>query len=155
MNIAVLGAGAWGTAIAAALSARHSVVLYARDAQQCARLARDRVNSRYLPGLTLPPTLQFTDDLNQAVLHGSSHDGLTLVAVPTDALRSIARSVGETAPAAPFVWLCKGFEQAGGHLPHQIVREECGDKHDAGPLSGPSFAIEVARGLPTALTVAG
>ncbi len=152
MNIAVLGAGAWGTAIAAALSARHSVVLYARSAEQCAQLARDRVNSRYLPSVALPAPLQLTDDLSEAVLRGTD---LILIATPTDALRSIVREMGRIARAPSFVWLCKGFEQAHGHLPHQIVRDECGDRQDAGPLSGPSFAIEVARGLPTALTVAG
>ena len=155
MNIAVLGAGAWGTAIASVLSARHSVVLYARNAAQCALLARERVNSRYLPHLALPPALQIKDDFNDAVRHVASHDGLILIATPTDALRSIVHGVHDIAPAAPFVWLCKGFEQSSGQLPHQIVREECGDMRDAGPLSGPSFAIEVARGLPTALTVAG
>ena len=155
MHIAVLGAGAWGTAIAAALSARHSVVLYARSAEQCARLTRDRVNARYLPSLALPETLHFTDDLSAAVKHSASNGGLTLVATPTDALRSIVREVSEIAPDAPLVWLCKGFERSSEQLPHQIVREEIGDRADAGPLSGPSFAIEVACGLPTALTVAG
>lgn len=155
MNIAVLGAGAWGTAIAAVLSARHSVVLYARNPDQCARLARDRVNARYLPSLALSGSLQFTDDLHVAVKHTASDSGLILVATPTAALRSIVRDVREIAPDAPFVWLCKGFEQSTEQLPHQIVREEIGERADAGPLCGPSFAIEVACGLPTALTVAG
>lgn len=155
MNIAVLGAGAWGTAIASALCARHSVILYARSEAQCALLGRERVNARYLPNLALPPTLALTDDLNEAVTHVAAHEGLCLIATPTDALRSIVQAVHDIAPVSPFVWLCKGFEQSSGQLPHQIVREECGDKRDAGPLSGPSFAIEVARGLPTALTVAG
>jgi glycerol-3-phosphate dehydrogenase (NAD(P)+) len=155
MSIAVLGAGAWGTAIAAVLSARHSVVLYARNPDQCARLARDRVNARYLPSLALSESLQFTDDLHVAVEHTASDSGLILVATPTAALRSIVRDVSEIAPDAPLVWLCKGFEQSTEQLPHQIVREEMGERADAGPLSGPSFAIEVACGLPTALTVAG
>jgi glycerol-3-phosphate dehydrogenase (NAD(P)+) len=156
MNIAVLGAGAWGTAIAAVLSARHSVVLYARNPDQCAQLARDRVNARYLPSLALSESLQFTDDLHVAVEHTASSDsGLILVATPTAELRSIVRDVSEIAPDATLVWLCKGFEQSTGQLPHQIVREEMGERADAGPLSGPSFAIEVACGLPTALTVAG
>ena len=155
MNIAVLGAGAWGTAIAAALSARHSVVLYARNPDQCALLARDRVNARYLPSLALSGSLHFTDDLHVAVKHTASDSGLILVATPTAALRSIVRAVSQIAPDAPFVWLCKGFEQSTEQLPHQIVREEIGERADAGPLSGPSFAIEVACGLPTALTVAG
>ncbi len=154
MNIAVLGAGAWGTAIAAVLSARHSVILYARNAEQCALLARDRVNDRYLPALALPQPLQFSDDLKSAVAHGAA-GGLLLIATPTDALRAVVRDVICIAPSAPLVWLCKGFEQRRAQLPHQVVREETGDRKDAGPLSGPSFAIEVARGLPTALTVAG
>ena len=155
MNIAVLGAGAWGTAIAAVLSARHSVVLYARNPDQCAQLARDRVNARYLPSLALSGSLHFTDDLHGAVKHTASDSGLILVATPTAALRSIVRDVSESAPNAPLVWLCKGLEQSTEQLPHQIVREEMGERADAGPLSGPSFAIEVACGLPTALTVAG
>jgi glycerol-3-phosphate dehydrogenase (NAD(P)+) len=155
MSIAVLGAGAWGTAIAAVLSARHSVVLYARNPDQCARLARDRVNARYLPSLALSESLQFTDDLHVAMEHTASDSGLILVATPTAALRSIVHDVSEIAPDAPLVWLCKGFEQSTEQLPHQIVREEMGERADAGPLSGPSFAIEVACGLPTALTVAG
>ena len=154
MNIAVLGAGAWGTAIAAALSSRHSVVLHARSAEQCASLARDRVNARYLPSLALPESVQITGDLNAAVRHGAAH-GLTLIATPTDALRSVVRSVCDIATAAPLIWLCKGLEQSSEQLPYQIVHQETGDRPDVGPLSGPSFAIEVARGSPTALTVAG
>ena len=154
MNIAVLGAGAWGTAIAAVLSSRHSIVLYARSAEQCANLARNRVNAHYLPSLALPESLQVTDDLDAAVKHAAAH-GLTLIATPTDALRSVVRRVCEVAPDAPLVWLCKGLEQASEQLPYQVVYQELGDRQDVGPLSGPSFAIEVARGLPAALTVAG
>lgn len=154
MNIAVLGAGAWGTAIAVALSARHAVVLYARSAEQCTALARDRANARYLPSVTLPASLQITDDQDAAVRHAAGY-GLTLIATPADALRSVVRRVCDIAPYMPIVWLCKGFEQASGQLPYQVVHGEIGDRADVGPLSGPSFAIEVARGLPAALTVAG
>ena len=153
MNVAVLGAGAWGTAIAAALSVRHSVTLYARSREQCARLRDERVNAKYLPTVSLPQTLQFADRLSSAVEHSAG--GLTLIATPTDALRSVVRDINATSIDVPLVWLCKGFEQSSGQLPHQIVREELGDRADVGPLSGPSFAIEVAYGLPTALTVAG
>ncbi|HVE88210.1 MAG TPA: NAD(P)H-dependent glycerol-3-phosphate dehydrogenase, partial [Burkholderiaceae bacterium] len=151
----VLGAGAWGTAMAAALSARHCVVLYARNAEQCAQLTRNHINTRYLPAFSLPAALRFTDDLHAALNRGASAPGLTLIATPTDALRSVVRAVSETAPPAPLVWLCKGLEQSSGQLPHQIVREELGDRANTGPLSGPSFASEVACGLPSALTVAG
>jgi len=153
VNVAVLGAGAWGTAFAAALSTRHSVMLYGRSSEQCARISRDRVNAKYLPALSLPRALQVTDKLNTAIDH--SADGLTLIATPTDALRSVVRHVSAIGSNAPLVWLCKGFEQSSEQLPHQIAREELGHRPNAGPLSGPSFASEVARGMPTALTVAG
>ena len=153
MNIAVLGAGAWGTAIAVALSSRHSVMLYARSAEQCASFAHNRVNALYLPSIALPESLRITDDLDAAVKHAAH--GLTLIATPTDALRSVVRRVFDVAPDAPLVWLCKGLEQASEQLPYQVVYQELGERQDAGPLSGPSFAIEVARGLPAALTVAG
>ena len=153
MNVAVLGAGAWGTAIAAALSARHAVVLYGRSSEQCASIRRERVNARYLPAVSLPASLQVTENLGTAVTHGA--DGLTLIATPTDALRSVIRGVNAIAANAPMAWLCKGFEQSTDQLPHQIAQEELGDRTNAGPLSGPSFASGVAYGLPTALTIAG
>ncbi|MBA2411357.1 MAG: NAD(P)-dependent glycerol-3-phosphate dehydrogenase [Burkholderiaceae bacterium] len=154
MNVAVLGAGAWGTAIASTLSARHSVLLYARSAEQYERLERDRVNARYLPTVALHESLRFTDDLSAAVMHGASR-GLILIATPTDALRSVVRRVNEAAPACSLAWLCKGFEQLSGQMAHQIMKTERVNEGDTGPLSGPSFAIEVALGSPTALTVAG
>jgi len=153
VNVAVLGAGAWGTAFAAALSTRHSVMLYGRSSEQCARIRRDRVNAKYLPALSLPEALQVTDNLSTAIEH--SAEGLTLIATPTDALRSVVRHISAIASNAPLVWLCKGFEQSSEQLPHQIAQEELGRRANAGPLSGPSFASEVARGMPTALTVAG
>ncbi|MGH6612372.1 MAG: NAD(P)H-dependent glycerol-3-phosphate dehydrogenase, partial [Burkholderiaceae bacterium] len=149
MNVAVLGAGAWGTAIAATLAPRHSVVLYARSSEQCAQMARERVNARYLPQVPLPDSLDFTDDAAKAIAQAN----LILIATPTDALRSMLRAVCPV--ASPIAWLCKGFERSSEQLPHQIVQQECGTLDNAGPLSGPSFALEVARGLPTALTVAG
>src|SRR5829696_8113891 len=153
MNVTVLGAGAWGTAIATALSARQPVVLYARSASHCAMLERERTNARYLASVTLPDEIELTSDLTTALAHGAQ--GLMLIATPTDALCETLRTWRAMAPLTPFVWLCKGFEQVSGRLPHQIVRDVCGGFDDAGPLSGPSFAIEVAHGLPTALTVAG
>ena len=115
MNIAVLGAGAWGTAISVALSARHSVVLYARSGEQRALLERDRVS--------LPQALRFSDDLEASVTYAAAGDGLVLVATPTEALRSVVRSVRGIAPTVPLVWICKGFEQRDALLPHQVIRE--------------------------------
>jgi glycerol-3-phosphate dehydrogenase (NAD(P)+) len=152
MNIAVLGAGAWGTAIACAAAPRHAVLLYARDGEQCASIRSERENRRYLPGVRMPDGVAFTSSLADAARHAAR--GLLVVATPTDALRGVLRSLG-AAELPPLVWLCKGFEGATGRLAHEVVREEIGPGANAGPLSGPSFAQEVARGLPTALTVAG
>ena len=152
MKLAVLGAGAWGTALAATLAPRHEVLLWARLDSTAQALAASRRNSRYLPEIELPPQLLFTSDLSAAVAH--AHGGLLLIATPTAALRGLLRQLHSRAPLPPFVWLCKGLEQGSAAMAHEIVADELGG-HAAGPLSGPSFAQEVARRLPTALVVAG
>jgi len=152
VNLAVLGAGAWGTALAAALAPRHEVLLWARDSRAAQALAASRRNSRYLPEFELPPALRFTADLAVAVAHARS--GLLLIATPTAALRGLLRQLHGRSPLPPLVWLCKGLEQGSAAMAHEIVADELGG-HAAGPLSGPSFAQEVARRLPTALVVAG
>jgi glycerol-3-phosphate dehydrogenase (NAD(P)+) len=142
-RVAVLGAGAWGTSIASALAARHDVTLWARDPAQAQSLARKRRNERYLPGFAVPDALNITATFPGADLY--------LAATPVAGLRSVAEKArGE----APIVWLCKGFEQGSGLLPHQIVEQTLGTNVRCGALSGPSFAQEVARGLPCALTLA-
>jgi glycerol-3-phosphate dehydrogenase (NAD(P)+) len=151
MNVAVLGAGAWGTAVACALAPRHAVRLWARDAVQAAAIDATRRNDRYLPGHPLPAALAVTSDLTAAL----ARCDLIVVAAPTGALRGLVRALRDAGSAAPLVWLCKGFERDTGLLAHQVVAAELGVLRAAGPLSGPSFAEEVARGLPTALTVAG
>ncbi|MCS6944328.1 MAG: NAD(P)H-dependent glycerol-3-phosphate dehydrogenase [Sutterellaceae bacterium] len=150
MRIAVLGAGAWGTALAVAAAARHDVRLYARDAAQAAQMQARRENARYLPGVALPTALTVTADLQGAVRDAE----LLVVATPVSGLRSTLAALRATPAHVPVIWLCKGLERGSGWLPHQIAREELGARA-AGPLSGPSFAQEVAAGLPTALTVAG
>ncbi len=155
-RIAVLGAGAWGTAIACALAPRHAVTLWARDPAQVRALRAERANARYLPGIALPASLAIEGELARAAQ--AAGDDLLVIATPTDALRLTLRALAPLAPGAAIVWLCKGFERDSGKLAHQIVAEELGAERlrdAAGPLSGPSFAEEVARGLPTALTVAG
>jgi glycerol-3-phosphate dehydrogenase (NAD(P)+) len=147
MNIAVLGAGAWGSAIAAVLSARHEVTLWCRDPEQCRDIAASRCNRRYLPEITLPDRLAVTADFGAATVAAE----LILVATPTSALREI---LVRLAPLnKPVVWLCKGFEAQSAKLPHQIAAEVLGPYTARGALSGPSFALEVALGLPTALTL--
>jgi glycerol-3-phosphate dehydrogenase (NAD(P)+) len=154
MNIAVLGAGAWGTAIACAVSARQSVVLHARDAAQAREIEVTRRNRCYLPEEPVPPGLTVTADLDAALHHAA--DGLVLIATPTRALRDVCRRMAASGYPGSVVWLCKGFEQVNYRLAHEVVADEWPSAAGrSGPLSGPSFALEVARGLPTALTVAG
>lgn len=177
MRVAVVGAGAWGTALACALAARRpaagqaprEIVLWARRAEHAARMQLERVNDQYLPGVPLPPSVRVTDRLHDAVQWAQADDaapaggppsgatdsgGLLAVAVPTAALRPTLQALRACGPLPPLLWLCKGFERDSGRLPHEIVAAEL-PGHPAGPLSGPSFAAEVARGLPTALVVAG
>ena len=144
-RVAVLGAGAWGTAIAAVLSSRLEVALWARDAAQAAAISRDRRNERYLPGIALPAQVQIESDL-AAVLENAS---LALAATPVAGLREVLPKV-----KLPLVWLCKGFEEGSGLMPHEIAAQTMGPQAPCGALSGPSFAAEVARGLPCALTLA-
>ncbi len=145
--IAVLGAGAWGTSIASVLAPRLQVTLWARDPAQAESIGRLRRNERYLPGIELPAALAVTADLS-AALSGAS---LVLAATPVAGLREVLSGLR---PDVPAVWLCKGFEEGSGLLPHQIAAEALGADARCGALSGPSFADEVARGLPCALTLA-
>lgn len=146
-RVAVLGAGAWGTAISCLLAARHEVTLWARNPEQAQAIGAARRNDRYLPGVALPASVQVTAELPEAV-EGAA---LALGATPVAALRQLLASL--PAPV-PLVWLCKGFEQGSGALPHEIAREKLGSVARYGALSGPSFAQEVAQGLPCALTLA-
>jgi glycerol-3-phosphate dehydrogenase (NAD(P)+) len=144
-RIAVLGAGAWGTAIAAVLSARLEVALWARDPAQAAALSKTRSNERYLPGIALPAPVKVTADLALALQSAT----LALAATPVAGLREVLSKV-----KVPLVWLCKGFEEGTGLLPHEIAAQAMGAQARCGALSGPSFAAEVARGQPCALTLA-
>ncbi|AIY43771.1 Glycerol-3-phosphate dehydrogenase [NAD(P)+] [Collimonas arenae] len=159
MNITVLGAGAWGTALAIALAQRHSVTLWGRNPDTMAAAAQQRENSAYLPGFALPDNLRLSADFSQAVTHVTSDalaaqaEGLLIVASSVAGLRELVQQL-QAYPIPNIVWLCKGFEENTSLLPHQIVREVLGDAIPAAALSGPSFAQEVARGLPCALSVA-
>ncbi len=149
MRIAVLGAGAWGTALAIAFAARHQVILWARDAERVEEMSRRRENSRYLPQCPFPPELQVTADF-RAALAGAD---LAILAAPLAGLRSMLQQLKANAPTTPFLWVCKGLEAGSGLLPHQVVAAVMGDVA-CGVLTGPSFALEVARGLPAAVTLA-
>lgn len=150
MKIAVLGAGAWGTAISINLCPRHEVWLWARNAGLVERLRTERINQRYLAGCPLSPVIVVTSQLVQA-LDGA---GLALAAVTTSGFRETLRSVRSTGRDTPLIWLCKGFESERARLPHQVCAEEMAPSVPRAVLSGPGFAEEIARGLPAALALA-
>ena len=150
MKIAILGAGAWGTALATSFSgARHDVVLWTRNRDDCAALARDRA-SRYLPGIAIPAGVRIEPALATAL----SGRELVVVATATAGLRDTLAAVRAIATPPALLWACKGFESASRELPHQIVAAAMPRAHQVAALSGPSFALEVARGQPTALVCA-
>jgi glycerol-3-phosphate dehydrogenase (NAD(P)+) len=150
MNVSILGAGAWGTALAIALAPRQPVLLWGRDAAAVGVLAHDRENRRYLPGLSFPDSLELSSELGAAVAH--ARDGVLILATSVAGLRPMLHAL-RSFDVPNVVWLCKGFEQDSALLPHQVAQQELGDAVPVGALSGPSFAQETARGLPCALTI--
>lgn len=159
MNIIVLGAGAWGTALAISAARApqpgRTVTLWARDAALVADMAARRENVRYLPAQALPPSLQLSAEPLALRLAALQPSDLVVVATPMAALRSMLTQLQGV--SAPVAWLCKGFESAaqGGHgLMGHEVQAQAAPQLLAGVLSGPSFAQEVAAGQPTALVAA-
>ncbi|KGM53628.1 glycerol-3-phosphate dehydrogenase [NAD(P)+] [Lysobacter arseniciresistens ZS79] len=150
-NVAVLGAGSWGTALAALIARHgHRTVLWGRDAAGVATIDQGQQNTRYLPGIALPDTLRATTDL-AAALDGAD---LVLVAVPSHAFADTLRTLAPHRPAAAGVsWATKGFEPGSGRFLHEVAAEVLGPGVPLAVVTGPSFAKEVALGLPTALTV--
>jgi glycerol-3-phosphate dehydrogenase (NAD(P)+) len=149
LRICVVGAGAWGTALAVALSQRHETLLWTRDPAHAAAMRASRANERYLPGIRLPEGVSVQSDIVASL----SRVELVLIATPTSALREVLRQIIPVVSAAPVIWACKGFERDNARLPHEIIESELpGSK--CGVLSGPSFALEVARAQPTALILA-
>ena len=156
-TIAVLGAGAWGTALAAHLARRNDVrvTLWARNAARAHEIALARRNERYLPGFVLPENLAVSADFA-----GAAKADLLIVATPVAALCGLADELASGGARAPLLWLSKGFIEvrpsaelpAGIGLAHQVLTSRW--PAPVGIVSGPSFAEEVARGLPTAVAVA-
>ncbi|MDC8760475.1 NAD(P)H-dependent glycerol-3-phosphate dehydrogenase [Janthinobacterium fluminis] len=151
-KVTVLGAGAWGTAVAIAFAARHDVLLWGRNGAAMQDMAARRENP-YLPGFVLPPALRLGADFDAALAHADGPGALLIAACPVAGLRPLLEQM-QTRAIPNLVWLCKGFENGSGLLPHQIVAAVLGERVAGGALSGPSFAQEVARGLPCALTIA-
>ncbi|MCI5075518.1 NAD(P)H-dependent glycerol-3-phosphate dehydrogenase [Oricola sp.] len=150
-RIAVLGAGAWGTALAASFArAGRDCTLWGRDADIVAAINRDGRNPRYLNGIDLPPSLAATAEMEQA-LSGAS---VVVLAVPAQTLRAFLADILPLAvPEAMLVSTAKGIDRASGHTMTEIIDAVAGRDRSAA-LSGPSFAVDVAAGLPTAVTVA-
>ena len=150
--IAVIGAGSWGTALAIQFArAGRPTVLWGRSEDDPEKLARDRRNERYLPGAEFPADLAVEPDLARAVATASD----ILVVVPSSALRAVLTSLRPLLrPGARIAWATKGFELSTGKLPHQVAREVLGPGVPIAVLSGPTFAKEVGRGLPTAIACA-
>lgn len=150
MNIAVLGAGAWGTAIAIHLLRFHAVRLWVRDPRQYSEMAAGRRNLKYLPDHPLPVGLLLQPRLEDAVAGAD----LALAAVPVSGLRQTLKALAAGGCRVPVIWLCKGLEAGTALFPRQVAEQELPADWSWGALSGPSFAQEVAAGLPTAVTLA-
>jgi len=149
--VAVLGAGSWGTALAIQLARSGPVRLWGRDPALLLAMSKARENTRYLPGIRLPDYLSVEPDL-VAALSGADD---VLVVVPSHALRETLWRIAPMLQSNRRVaYACKGFDPESGQLPHQVAAEVFGDDISVAALSGPTFATEVAAGLPTAIVAA-
>lgn len=153
-KIAVLGAGAWGTALAMNISQRHQVSLWARNAGHVSGMRKARANPMYLGDFKFNDQLQIEDNL-QTALDGAD---LILSVVPTAGFRGILKDIKQLGSQLPIIWAHKGLEPLTAKLPYEVALEELGAADSSGQkwgaLSGPSFAAELVRGLPTAVTLA-
>lgn len=163
-RVAVLGAGSWGTALGALACSQADTLIWARRAELAAEIAQKHSNARYLPGIALPPSLRATSDFETAVEHvcSAQGDALIILGVPVAGMNETCQRLAEQLASRPhptlhIVWTCKGVDPDTGRLPHEMAQALLGELPNValGVLSGPSFALEVARGLPVALTIAG
>lgn len=150
-SFAVLGAGSWGTALALVLARNgNDVSLWGHHAEHVAQMARQGENARYLPGISFPGSLRPEADLGRAIVGVDD----VLVVVPSHGFRSLLQNLQPLlCPDQRLSWATKGLDAASGQLLHEVAGEVLPDRSLA-VLSGPSFAAEVARSLPTAVTVA-
>ncbi len=146
----MIAAGAWGTALAIAFSARHQLTLWTREEDVTQSMLARRENRHFLPGFPLPESLHIGTDFQDAV----SGADVLIVATPLIGFRPTLRRIRQAGLIRPLIWVCKGLEAETAMFPHQVVAEEFGEDALCGALSGPSFAQEVAQGLPTAVTLA-
>lgn len=150
-NIVVLGAGAWGTALANTYAGSgHVVALWTIEADHAEEMQRTRINERYLPGHPFHDRVSVCAEFDRACEKAE----LAIIATPVAGLRPTLRNIAAHFPALPVLWVCKGFENGSGKLPHEVALEFLRPEVGRGALTGPSFAEEVARGLPCAITLA-
>ncbi|MGE3620303.1 MAG: NAD(P)H-dependent glycerol-3-phosphate dehydrogenase [Acidimicrobiia bacterium] len=150
MRVAVVGAGSWGTTLAARCARRGAATLWARRPELAAEVDAARVNAAYLPGVVLPPSLEVTASLERAVAGAE----LVLLAVPTRGMRATAAALaGAVAPGVPVVSLAKGLEAGTRRRMSEVVAEEL-PGHPVGVLTGPNLSHEIAAGRPAAAVVA-
>ena len=151
-KVAVIGAGSWGTALSLQLARNgHTVHLWGHDPQHIDRLIKDKQNREFLPGIEIPENILPMSSLSQAVSGAS----FVLLVIPSKAYREFLKQLKPLiSPAMPVFWASKGFEIESGKFLHELVVEELDVEH-YGVISGPTFASEVAKDLPAAVTCAG
>jgi glycerol-3-phosphate dehydrogenase (NAD(P)+) len=151
-TVAVLGSGSWGTALAVHLGRTgHRTILWGIETEELVAMTRDRVNGRYLPGVTLPDRVEIEHDFARAVAEADQ----LLIVVPSHAFREVLeRAKPLLRPGQRVAWATKGFELSTGKLPHDVAAEVLGPGVPTAVLSGPTFAKEVGAGLPSAMVVA-
>lgn len=149
-KIAVLGAGAWGTALAIHISNQHKVTLWGRNAGHVSGMRKARANPLYLGDFAFNDNLDVEEDLGAAI-EGAD---LILSVVPTAGFRLLLKELKKLGSKQPLIWAHKGLEPISALLPHEVAIEELSMSQQWGVLSGPSFAAELVRSLPTAVTLA-
>ena len=151
-RIAVLGSGSWGTALAIQFARTgRPTIMWGIEVDEILAMARERCNSAYLPGAPFPDELQVTTELAEA-LRGAED---VLIVVPSHAFReTLQRIVAARTPLKHLAWATKGFEIDSGLLPHQLAARMLDHSVPTAVISGPTFAAEVAAGLPSAVTIA-
>lgn len=155
MNVCVLGAGAWGTALAIHIAKKHNVVLWARDSSHVSGMQKSRSNPLYLGDFIFPKDLVLENNLDIAI-EGAE---ILISVVPTSGFRSVLNKIQKINKNIPIIWANKGLEKGTAKLPHEVAIDELGsininNKRHFGVISGPSFAAELVRALPTAVTIA-
>lgn len=155
MNVCVLGAGAWGTALAIHIAKKHNVVLWARDSSHVSGMQKSRSNPLYLGDFIFPKNLALENDLEIAI-EGAE---ILISVVPTSGFRSVLNKIQKINKNIPIIWANKGLEKGTAKLPHEVAIDELGSlnansERHFGVISGPSFAAELVRALPTAVTMA-